>query len=229
MPWSEYPSLGVARAVYNGLPIGSNGGIARHTYSRDNHSGAGNCICERHDAHKIRLADAEQAKSTGGMLALYPRPDDAYKLAVPGGEPVEDIHLTLAYLGEDIAGLDPSALGHAVASIVDNVTVITARIMGYALFNPDGGPDGDKDPCAVYLVGDSEQIPDLHNDIQHAVEENFPDAPPQHKPFIPHVTAGYGLDITELSYTGPILFDRVGFDFADNVHFFPLMGSTNAY
>jgi 2'-5' RNA ligase len=186
-----------------------------------------------HQYHKVGgrwvLSDAEQDKQSGGMIALYLRPDDAHKLAVPGGEPVEDIHLTLAYLGEDVSGLDPSALYHAVASIVDNVTVITARIMGYGLFNPDGGPDGDKDPCAVYLVSDSEQIPDLHNDIQHAVEENFPDAPPQHKPFIPHVTAGYGLDIAQLSYTGPILFDRVGLDWAGDDHFFPLMGATHAY
>jgi 2'-5' RNA ligase len=176
-----------------------------------------------------RVADAEQAKSTGGMIALYPRPDDAHKLAVPGGEPVGDIHLTLVYLGEDVLGTDPSALGQAVASIVDNATVITARIMGYGLFNPDGGPEGDKDPCAVYLVGDSEQIPELHDNIQYAVEENFLDAPPQHKPFIPHITAGYGLDITQLSYTGPILFDRVGFEFADKSHYFPLMGATDAY
>lgn len=76
---------------------------------------------------------------------------------------------------------------------------------------------------------ESEQIPDLHDDIQHAVEENFPDAPPQHKPFIPHITAGYGLDIKQLSYTGPILFDRVGFDFAGEDHLFPLMGATHAY
>jgi 2'-5' RNA ligase len=177
----------------------------------------------------IHKADAEVAKQSGGMIALYPRLDDAHKIAVPGGEPIEDIHLTLAYLGEDVGDLDPSALYHAVATIVDNVTVITARIMGYALFNPDGGADGDKDPCAVYLVGDSEQIPDLHNDIQHAVEENFPDAPPQHKPFIPHITAGYDLDIANLDYTGPILFDRVGFDFAEENHFFPLMGATHTY
>lgn len=180
---------------------------------------------------QTKYADAEQAKSTGGMIALYPRPDDAHQLVVPGGEPVEDLHLTLVYLGEDITGSDPTSLVQDVASFLDTATVITARIMGHAIFNPDGGDDPEdlKEPCAVYLVGDSEQLADLHNDISHIAEEDFPDLPAQHKPFVPHITAGYSMDPSELSYTGPILFDRVGINVAGDTKFFPLMGATTAY
>lgn len=175
-------------------------------------------------------ADAEQAKSTGGMIALYPRQDDAMKLAVPGGEPPDELHVTLAYLGEDVSGLDPAPLINGLHSILEPVTVITARVMGHAMFNPDGGddPEEPKEPCAVYLVGDSEQIPDLHDSVMDLIEQygiDYP-MPAQHKPYIPHITAGYSLPIAELSYTGPVLFDRVGLAFGGNTQFFPLAGST---
>lgn len=170
-------------------------------------------------------ADAEQAKSTGGMVALVPRADDAHKLVLPGGEPIDDLHVTLAYLGEDVSDQDPGQLQAGVAHIASSFTVITARIMGHAQFNPDGGDDGTKDPCSVYLVSDSEQLPDLHSQIielaQHAVN-----LPVQHQPWIPHITAGYGLDPKQLSYTGPILFDRIQFAFQGSDHFYPLLGST---
>jgi hypothetical protein len=179
------------------------------------------------DTGWLRVADAEQEKSTGGMIALYPRADDAYKLAVPGGEPPEELHVTLAFLGDDVSGIDPTDLLNQLPQVLDNVTVITARIMGHALFNPDGGddPEDPKEPCAVYLVGDSEQLPELHSDIMDLIR-GYPSVPEQHVPWIPHVTGGYSLPIDALSYTGPVLFDRVGLAFAGNTKFFPLMGST---
>lgn len=175
------------------------------------------------------LADAERAKSTGGMIALYPRPDDADQMAVPGGESPEDLHVTLVYLGEDVSGIDPSALHAAISSLTDPVTVITAKVLGHAVFNPTGGEDGQSDPCAVYLITDSGQLDDLHSDVLQAAQENILNLHPQHSPWVPHITAGYDIDPSQLSYTGPILFDRVGLNFAGEDHYFPLMGATNSY
>lgn len=174
----------------------------------------------------LRQADAEEAKKNGGMIAIYPRQDDAMKLAVPGGEPIEDLHCTLAFLGDDVSQMDPTTLLEQLPQILDPVTVITARIMGHALFNPDGGPDGTFEPCAVYLVSDSEQLPDLHDSVTELLAHSGMDIPTQHQPWIPHVTAGYSLPIEELTYTGQILFDRVGLAFGPHTQFFPLMGST---
>lgn len=39
---------------------------------------------------------------TGGMVALVPSNDSLVNLVVPGGDPVTELHLTLAYLGEDV-------------------------------------------------------------------------------------------------------------------------------
>lgn len=176
----------------------------------------------------LHLADAEEAKQNGGMIALYPRQDDALKLAVPGGEPPQDLHVTLAFLGDDVSSLDPSELLHALPGLLDPVTVITARVMGHAFFNPDGGPNGDFDPCAVYLISDSEQLPELHDDVMDMLNYTLGDfpLPTQHLPYIPHCTAGYGLDIHALTFTGQVLFDRVGLALGPHVQYFPLMGST---
>ena len=177
----------------------------------------------------VRVADAEQAKSTGGMLALYPRVDDAMKMAVPDGEPPEELHVTLVYLGEDISGVNAAPLAHLAAGLADQYAVITARIMGHGVFNPDGGENGDKEPCAVYLVSDSEQLPDLHADALAALDGqvDFP-LPVQHKPFVPHITAGYSMSPGELHYTGPVLFDRIGLAVGGTTHYFPLQGATTS-
>lgn len=176
----------------------------------------------------LRLADADEAKSSGGMVALYPREDDAANLAIPGGVPPEELHVTLAYVGEDVTGINPDPLPHAVANVTDSIAVITAYILGPALFNPDGGVDGDKDPCAVYLVSDSEQLPDVYDAMLDAVTGAVPDLPEQHVPWVPHITAGYDLPIEQLTYTGPVMFDRIGLAFAGDTHYFPLVGVTLA-
>ncbi|MDH6281099.1 hypothetical protein [Prescottella agglutinans] len=41
--------------------------------------------------------DAEQTRQTAGMIALLPTAEMQKQLSLPDGEPVEDIHLTLAY------------------------------------------------------------------------------------------------------------------------------------
>lgn len=169
-----------------------------------------------------RFGDAEQAKSTGGMVALYPRTDDALKMAVPGAEPPQDLHVTLAYLGEDVSSLgDPGQLSLSLSQVADRYGVIEARCMGHATFNPDNGPNGDMDPCAVYLISDNDQLPDLHKDVLEAANQLVGIAT-QHAPWIPHMTAGYGLTASQLSYTGPVVFDRISLKWAGQSHDFPL-------
>lgn len=170
----------------------------------------------------IREADAEQAKATGGMVALFPRQDVAEALVIPGGEPIEDLHLTLAYLGEDVSDLPRDNLALAISQLADHyATAIQARVMGHAVFNPDGGPTGEFDPCCVYLIGDSQEIAPLRQQVVEACQSTLPNLHKQHEPFIPHVTAGYGSH--QLSYTGPIVFDRLCLDWAGDQLSFPLM------
>lgn len=152
-----------------------------------------------------KTSDAEQAKQTGGMLALLPSSDSASKLSVRGGEPLEDLHLTIAYFGEDVTDLSSV---HANA-ILDEEAVwlgpIEARAFAHATFNPDGEIG---DPCAVYLVGNCPELVPFVAAVHERVQAWYPGSG-QHLPWIPHVTAGYGLRAEDLSYTGPIVFDRL--------------------
>lgn len=170
----------------------------------------------------IRQADAEQEKSTGGMVALFPRSDYAEMLAVPGGEPIEDLHVTLAFLGEDVTSTSPRALGAAIARVVDQYPgPIVAKIFGHAIFNPDGSEG--RDPCAVYLVGHSPDLPQIHDDILAAADRTFP-LPEQHEPWLPHLTCAYARNgtVPEIGeYTGDVIFDRIGLAFMGDTQFFP--------
>jgi len=163
-------------------------------------------------------ADAEQAKSTGGMLALYPRADFAQILAVPGGEPPDDLHVTMFYFGEDVNNVPGEAeIAHAASGIADQFSSITAKAFGHAAFNPNGA-----EPCAVYLIGNSQQLADLHCQLDEVVKPYI--SHDQHVPWAPHITAGYGIPTNALGYDGDVVFDRIALQWAGQEYSFPLGG-----
>lgn len=151
-----------------------------------------------------RSADAEQARATGGMVALYPRVADAQKLVVPGGEPLEDLHCTVIFLGEDVRGQDPTELTDFMHYVSANFRPIEAKIFGSGVFNSTT-----TDPCVVYLVGGSPDLTPLFRQLKHFTEVHYPGTAEQHDPWIPHITAAYGAGVG-MSYEGPVLFDRLG-------------------
>lgn len=158
------------------------------------------------------------AEHTGGMIALIPRADDAERLRVPGGDKADQLHLTLAYLGDDVTGWTADRRNHLTAAALNVAQAagspVAARVMGHAVFNPDG--HGGRTPCAVYLVGDNTMISPLREMIRAVVDHE------QHEPFFAHVTAGSGLSSSRLKYTGPVVFDRLRVSFADDTYDFPL-------
>lgn len=158
-----------------------------------------------HVAGRRKLGDAEQAKETGGMVALYPRTHDLEKLVINGGEPLKDMHMTVVYLGSDVSSQDPTEIISQLDYVSGNYGPIDANVFAHALFNPSGD-----EPCAVYLVGGHPDITALFRELKGFVEGRYPGAAEQHDPYIPHVTAGYGIPVEKLDYTGPILFDRIG-------------------
>ena len=194
-----------------------------------------------------------EPEHTGGMVALIPTAEDAVRLAVAGGDPAGQLHLTLAYLGEDVTGWDPEVVAavHEVARELTDPSAeqsgqpvpadhdgrgpgqhgpLTLIIFAHSHFNPNGGPDG-QEPCMVYQFGDGEdlnRVDALHSDVCWRVKEaigevNFPE---QHAPYKPHLTAGYNLPPDALSYTGPVTFDRLRVALADEVTDYPLGGGS---
>jgi len=148
------------------------------------------------------------------MIALLPR--DPAPWVIPGGEPAEELHVTIQYLS-NLALYDPTQVKAQLDALSGTYGPIEARVMSHATFNPDGGANGDKDPCAVYGISDSPQLAELAAVIQDA----FPD-PEAHRPWQAHMTAGYGFVAGDLRAIGPITFDRIRLAFGEEITDFPL-------
>lgn len=162
---------------------------------------------------------------TGGMLALIP--DNTGQLAVEGGEVPGEIHLTLLYLGDDVSAWEDGQadqLRELVKASAPALDAVEARVIGHAVLNPDGGPDGDRDPCAVYLVGDAPGLDPLRQWAAWvtSTHDNYPTPPDQFTPFIPHITAAYNADPAQLNFTGPVRFGTLRLALASDVLDVPL-------
>lgn len=171
------------------------------------------------EAKNIRLADVEEPKAAGGIIALYPRAVDAQALAIPGGEPSEYLHLTLVYFGDNVSDLADSKL----PQVLDDLTAarprpIEAQVFGHAIFNPN---DKNLHTAVVYLIGDSPDLVPLRQQVLEASEQLFP-VPAQHEPWVPHITADYGPSDAVLTYTGPVVFDRIGLSSGDHTRYLTL-------
>lgn len=169
--------------------------------------------------HLVRLADAEQARADGGLIALYPRPADAQTLAIPGGEALDDLHLSLVEFPKDVRGFSDDALMQRLQALMAGPShPIEAQVFGRAVLNPDHGPSG---AAAVYLVGDSTDLASLQQRVVQLSERATP-PPNLHDPWLAHITASYGLSDLFLTYTGPVVFDRIGLSWAGHITYFPL-------
>ena len=164
-------------------------------------------------------ADIEQAKAMGGIVALYPRVDDAQALAIPGGTPPEELHLTLVNYGQDVRGLTDIGLRRRLNDVVaSHPGPVEAQVFGHAVFNPN---DAQRGPSTVYIVGDSPELASLRQQVLSFSQELF-EPLAQHEPWVPHVTADYSARETELTYTGTVHFDRIGLRWAGSTTYWPL-------
>ena len=64
------------------------------------------------------------------------------------------------------------------------------------------------------------QLVDLQEDVLDAARTQV-SLPGQHVPWVPHVTAGYSMDPGQVSYTGQVLSDRLGFAWSGKIHYYP--------
>jgi 2'-5' RNA ligase len=169
------------------------------------------------------------------MIALLPRAEDAqhYALTSANAEPVDELHLTLQYLGDDVTGWDDDrrklARNIAEAAVSHLGSPLTARVFAHGTFNPDHGPDGDRDPCAVYLIGDSDRLTPLHDLVNTVASALLGEQhETQHEPYLPHMTAAYDAVAGDLELVGDIVFDRVGLFLADDREELPLTAPSPA-
>lgn len=121
-------------------------------------------------------------KKSSVMIALVPPRSLAEKLVVDKGEPVDQMHVTLAY----IPHVEPGMLGRLTGTVAEWASrqrPITARVQGLGTFVNDG-----EHPlwAAVDIPGSSH----LHSSLVDALDRaGFP--PSKEHGFCPHMTLSY--------------------------------------
>jgi 2'-5' RNA ligase len=179
--------------------------------------------------HRCGLTAAADDHTSGGMIALMPTPEDAARLAVPGGEPAEELHLTLYYLGDDGFVFTPeerTALLDELRMLTRDLPSVTSNIFGIAHWNA-----GSDNPSWVWSVGDPPDGVSLgaaHEMAEEGVWATGLTVPDQHRPWVAHICAAYTDDLSlapELEQRlGPVTFDRIRVSFGDDDTDIPLTG-----
>lgn len=109
--------------------------------------------------------------SDGCMIALYPPANLTKDLTVEGGLPADELHVTVAYLG-DAADIDGDILQKVVADLTERQP-FTAQLAGHARFT-----GGDKDVIVALI--DSPDLEDLRRDTLDALAEHGIEIPRDH-------------------------------------------------
>lgn len=171
-------------------------------------------------------AASDQGYSDSGMVALIPSAADAERLALEEGEAPEQLHLTLAYLGEigEWTGDDRDALVAAVEQLASELQPFEANAFGVSHWNPTGD-----NPSWVLSVGGGD-LAETHALTWDALDTaDIPKLAAQHAPWVAHVCLAYSSEIgvleAALGSLGDIEFDRIRFAFGDDVFDFPLGGT----
>lgn len=137
-------------------------------------------------------ADLIEKEHSGLMVALYVPEDQAKWLALDGGEPAQDLHVTLAYvpgIGKNREALD--AVKAAVERVARKYGPVHGWIGGSGRFN---GSETSDFKDVFYASFDAPVLSELRQEVCDAIEETgF--TPSYKHGFCPHVTLKYlGMD-----------------------------------
>lgn len=185
-------------------------------------------------------AAADGSHMQGAMIALMPTREDAERLAIEGGEAVDQLHLTLFFLGDDGTAFseeERSALVDAVRGWAPHGP-IPGRAFGANHWNP-----GSDSPSWVWAVGDerdddrpfdSPRLESAYTAAKYGIYDTLDPkkVPNQYTPWQPHICAAYSeeldLVIALEERLGPVTFDRIRVAFAGDHTEIPLGGDMTA-
>ncbi len=129
-----------------------------------------------------------KAAGAGLIVALVPPPSIARLLAVHDGEPVADLHMTLAFFGDvgDVAEDRLEALEREIKILAAARAPLAGVVSGYGRFS---GTDSDGHQ-AFYASLDIPDLPRLREEVVRAGEKAGLEASMAHG-FTPHITLAY--------------------------------------
>lgn len=150
----------------------------------------------------------------GLLVALWPPPDVAHALAVDGGEPEEDLHLTLAYC--PTANPDQIQLAQLIvrlSELAGHQRPVGAKVSGLGVFRTAGGDDGKH---VLYASVDAPDLDSLRMGACRTLCDVGLDKSKEHG-YTPHITLEYvpvgaGTEGTGVESDEVVsrLFDRTG-------------------
>lgn len=153
---------------------------------------------------------AESAAIKGAMIALYPTAEAAQALAEKGGEPPEQLHITLKFLGNDASEIQGrKQIEAALSEWAKTAKPLAGKVVGLGEFKPN--PNWHPDEKPVYAEPDVPGIQAFRRSLVRALpdsvlEDTFPD-------FKPHITLRYVAADAKLPKEPPpevpLVFDRV--------------------
>lgn len=166
----------------------------------------------------------EQAAGSGTMVALFPKKQDANKIAlgkdVKDREDPKDLHVTMAHL----PNFDPKnlqALHNAVGHFAARTAPIKAVVSGKGEFHPTAGSD---DKPVTYASVDAPGIADHHIELKHSIQDRGIPVSQNHG-FTPHMTLKYGKHAGDTPHH-PLTFDHITVAHGDQRTHFPLSGTS---
>jgi 2'-5' RNA ligase len=172
----------------------------------------------------------------GAMIALIPCAEDAERLVLDGGEPLDQLHMTLVYLGDaaDIPSDARLRLLDAIGRISREQIEITGNAFSINVFSPTGEF---AEPCIVVGLG-GDDLEGINDVAVEAADDAGIDTSLSKRPWIPHITLTYleDDDVEALSHLdvlgyagqrmGEVLFDRIRVAFGGEIHDFSLTSLT---
>lgn len=143
------------------------------------------------------------------MVALPVHPDVAKKMAVGGGEMPENMHVTMAYLGNKADLPDHDTILKAAQTWASHTPAIKGVVSGPGKFTA-----GQDEPVHVALV-DAPALPDARQDLVHHLEGVGASVNSEHG-FSPHITIKYGGDPVDTN-THDLFFGHAALYYGDQV------------
>lgn len=135
----------------------------------------------------IRREAAAVAHDDGIMVAFVPPREIAEQLAMADGQPVDDLHITLAYLG-NVADYRPDQLARlpkVVAAWAASQKPVTVRVGGVGTFN-----NAYKDQHVLYAAMDIPGGAQVHTSLAQHLQRHGYRLPSEHG-WTPHMTLRY--------------------------------------